>query len=180
MKRALYILPALAFAVLAVFMFRSLTEPPPDQLPSALIGKPAPRIDLPPLDSATQGFGPHELAAGHVTVINVFASWCLPCHSEAPVLATLAGARDFAFYGLVQKDTPAKIRAFLAENGNPFDRIALDADGRASIEWGVYGVPETYVVDGRGIVRARIVGEITRRVLKDDLLPAIAAARAAS
>jgi cytochrome c biogenesis protein CcmG/thiol:disulfide interchange protein DsbE len=180
MKRALFVLPVFLFAVIAGFLFSSLIQPSPEQLPSALIGKPAPRIVVPPLDRATLGFGPRELAAGHVTVINVFASWCLPCRSEAPVLARLAGSRDFAFYGLVQKDTPAKIRAFLAENGNPFDRVALDADGRVSIEWGVYGVPETYVIDGRGIVRARIVGEVTENVLKDDLLPAIAAAKAAS
>ena len=132
---------------------------------------------LPALDTQTQGFGPRELASGHVTVVNVFASWCAPCHSEAPVIAQLAGRPEFAFYGLVQKDVPAKVRAFLAENGNPFQRIALDADGRASIEWGVYGVPETFVIDGRGIIRARIVGEITQDVLTNQLLPAIASAK---
>jgi cytochrome c biogenesis protein CcmG/thiol:disulfide interchange protein DsbE len=172
-KRVLYILPALAFLVVAVFLFRSLIAPSPDILPSALVGKPAPHLELPPLDAQTQGFGPRQLAAGHVTVVNVFASWCAPCHSEAPVIAQLAGRRDFEFYGLVQKDTPAKVRDFLAENGNPFRRIALDSDGRASIEWGVYGVPETFVIDGRGIVRARIVGEITQDVLNNQLLPAI-------
>jgi len=92
-------------------------------------------------------------------------------------MMTLAHAKDFALYGLVQKDEPQKVRAFLAEAGNPFQRIALDADGRASIEWGVYGVPETFVVDGRGIVRARIVGEITPDVLEHQLLPAVAAAK---
>lgn len=177
MKRALYVLPALAFVVVAVFLFRSLMAPSPDILPSALIGQAAPRLSLPALDTQTQGFGPRELASGHVTVVNVFASWCAPCHSEAPVIAQLAGRPEFAFYGLVQKDVPAKVRAFLAENGNPFQRIALDADGRASIEWGVYGVPETFVIDGRGIIRARIVGEITQDVLTNQLLPAIASAK---
>jgi len=176
-KRALYILPALAFVVVAVFLFRSLMAPSPDVLPSALIGEPAPRLELPPLDAQSRGFGPRELTSGHVTVVNVFASWCAPCHSEAPVIAQLAGSRDFSFYGLVQKDTPAKVRAFLGETGNPFARIALDADGRASIEWGVYGVPETFVIDGRGIIRARIVGEITQDVLNTQLLPAIREAR---
>ena len=94
------------------------------------------------------------------------------------MIAQLAGSRDFALYGFVQKDTPARVRAFLAETGNPFRRIALDADGRASIEWGVYGVPETFVIDGRGIIRARIVGEITQEVLTGQLLPAIDAAKA--
>ena len=177
MKRALYILPALGFVIVAAFLFRSLMAPSPDILPSALIGKPAPPLELPALDTQAQGFGPRELASGHVTVVNVFASWCAPCHSEAPVIAQLAGSRDFALYGLVQKDAPAKVRAFLAETGNPFERIALDADGRASIEWGVYGVPETFVIDGRGIVRARIVGEITQDVLTNQLLPAIRDAR---
>lgn len=177
MKRALYVLPALAFVVVAIFLFRSLMAPSPDILPSALIGQAAPRLALPALDTQTQGFGPRELASGHVTVVNVFASWCAPCHSEAPVIAQLAGRPEFAFYGLVQKDVPAKVRAFLAENGNPFQRIALDADGRASIEWGVYGVPETFVIDGRGIIRARIVGEITQDVLTNQLLPAIASAK---
>jgi cytochrome c biogenesis protein CcmG/thiol:disulfide interchange protein DsbE len=173
-RRLIYILPAFAFVVLAGVLFHSLMQPAPDVLPSALIGKPAPHLELPPLDAAAQGFGPRELSSGHVTVVNVFASWCVPCHSEAAVIATLANRKGFALYGLVQKDTPAKIRDFFAENGgNPFQRIALDADGRASIEWGVYGVPETFVVDGSGIVRARIVGEITEDVLNTQLLPAI-------
>jgi cytochrome c biogenesis protein CcmG/thiol:disulfide interchange protein DsbE len=176
-KRALYLLPALGFVVVALFLFHSLVQPPPDVLPSALIGQAAPRMELRALDAQSQGFGPRELTSGHVTVVNVFASWCAPCHSEAPVIAQLAGSKDFSFYGLVQKDTPEKVRAFLGETGNPFQRIALDADGRASIEWGVYGVPETFVIDGRGIIRARIVGEITQDVLTNQLLPAIRDAR---
>jgi len=176
-KRALYVLPALGFAVLAYFLFHSLIQPPPDVLRSALIGRKVPPVVLPALDAATQGFGPRELSAGHVTVVNVFTSWCAPCRTEAPVLAALAGSHDVALFGLVQKDTPAKVRAFLAEMGNPFSRIALDADGAASIEWGVYGVPETYVIDGHGIVRARFVGAITQDILTQQVLPAIAQAR---
>ena len=174
MKWLLYTVPAVCFLILAGFMFYALRHAPGETLPSALIDKPAPRLEIPALDGATQGFGSRELSAGHVTVVNVFASWCVPCHSEAPVIAALARRKDFALYGLVQKDAPAKIRAFFAENGgNPFQRIALDADGRASIEWGVYGVPETFVVDGHGVIRARIVGEITPDVLDTQLLPAI-------
>jgi cytochrome c biogenesis protein CcmG/thiol:disulfide interchange protein DsbE len=176
-RRLVYILPVLGFLALAFVLFRGLFLAPPDILPSALIGKPVPRLSLPPLDAQTQGFGPADLSAGHVTVVTVFASWCAPCREEAPQLARLAGAKDFAFYGLVQKDEPARAREFLNEIGNPFTRIALDSDGRASIEWGVYGVPETFVVDGKGIIRARIVGAITPGVLANDLLPAIAQAR---
>jgi cytochrome c biogenesis protein CcmG/thiol:disulfide interchange protein DsbE len=182
-KWLLYGIPAACFVLLAGIMFAALRQEaaaPEGALPSALIGKKVPALELPPLDSRTQGFGPRELSAGRVTVVNVFASWCAPCHSEAPVLAKLAGRPDFALYGLVQKDTPAKVRAFLAENGNPFGRIALDADGRASIEWGVYGVPETFVIDGRGIVRARIVGEVTQDKLAGELLPAVRAAKQGS
>ena len=178
MKWLLYAVPAICFAGLAGVMFYALRHAPGDTLPSALINEPAPHLDMPALDAATQGFGPRELKSGHVTVVNVFASWCVPCHSEAPVIATLANQKDFALYGLVQKDTSAKIRSFFAENGgNPFQRIALDSDGRASIEWGVYGVPETFVIDGHGIIRARIVGEITPEVLNTQLLPAIKAAQ---
>lgn len=180
MKWVAYGVPAFCFVLLAGVLFAALRlqeAAPGGVLPSALIGKPVPRLELPPLDAAAQGFGPRELAAGRVTVVNVFASWCAPCHSEAPVLARLAGRKDFALFGMVQKDTPAKVRAFLAESGNPFARIALDPDGRAGIEWGVYGVPETFVIDGRGIVRARFVGEITEKVLASQLLPAIADAR---
>jgi cytochrome c biogenesis protein CcmG, thiol:disulfide interchange protein DsbE len=176
MRRLLYILPALAFVALAVVLFRSLNEPPPSELASAMIGKPVPSLDLPPLDGAAQGFGPRDLH-GHVTVVNVFASWCAPCRSEAPVLAALADSKRAALYGLVQKDTPAKVHAFLGAVGNPFERIALDADGRASIEWGVYGVPETFVIDTHGVIRARFVGEITPQILTQDILPAIEAAR---
>lgn len=181
MRWLLYVVPAACFVLLAAILFTALRREaaaPGGVLPSALIGRSVPALDIPPLDGATTGFGPRDLRRGRVTVVNVFASWCAPCHSEAPVLARLAGRSDFALFGLVQKDTPAKVRAFLAENGNPFARIGLDADGRTGIEWGVYGVPETFVIDGRGIVRARFVGEITEDVLAHQLLPAIAAARA--
>ena len=176
----LYVLPALLFLALAGVLFYAMNrtaatgEAP---LPSMLVGKKVPNDVLPPLDAGAQGFAPKDLSAGQVTVVNVFASWCAPCHSEAPMLMRLASRHDLRLVGMVQKDTPANIRNFLAENGNPFSRIGLDADGRASIDWGVYGVPETFVVDGHGIVRARIVGEITEDVLAHQLLPAIAAAR---
>jgi cytochrome c biogenesis protein CcmG/thiol:disulfide interchange protein DsbE len=180
MRRCLYVAPALAFAAVAFFLFHSLSQSPDRALPSPLIGKHAPKLYLPALDAATKGFGPRELSAGHVTVVNVFASWCAPCRSEAPILERLARDDRFALYGVAQKDTPARVRAFLKDVGDPFQRIALDADGRAGIEWGVYGVPETFVVDGRGIIRARIVGEITPQLLDRELMPAIREAERAS
>jgi len=180
MKRLWYAIPVLVFLAVAGFLLRSLFSAPPDYVPSALLDKPAPRIAMPALDATTQGFGPAQLAAGHVTVMNVFASWCVPCRVEAPMLDKLARRQGFELYGLVQKDTPDKIHAFLDMYGNPFRRIALDADGRASMEWGVYGVPETYVVDGKGIVRFKYVGPLDDAALERQLLPAIRRAQSGS
>jgi cytochrome c biogenesis protein CcmG/thiol:disulfide interchange protein DsbE len=177
-KRLIFIVPVALFAALAYVLFKSLIAPPPQELPSVLVDKPAPHLTLPALDAATQGFGPAELAAGHVTVVNVFASWCVPCRAEATVLPALAHLKGVALYGMVYKDTPEKARAFLAEVGNPFSRIALDESGRAGIEWGVYGVPETFVIDGKGIIRLRHAGPLTPGVIANDILPAVAKARA--
>ncbi len=178
MKRALYIVPVILFAGLAFFLFHSLVAPPPGDLPSALIGKPAPDVVSPPLDAKAQGFGPSDFK-GHVTVLNVFASWCVPCRAEAPVLATLSNTKDVSLYGLVYKDTPQKARAFLNEVGNPYARIGLDSSGEAGIEWGIYGVPETFVIDARGIVRLRYAGPLTPDVLTSQILPAIEQAQQA-
>ncbi|HEV2561358.1 MAG TPA: DsbE family thiol:disulfide interchange protein [Rhizomicrobium sp.] len=176
MRRLAYIIPIALFVVLTIFLFRSLIAPPPSELPSMLIDKPAPALSLPPLDANAQSFGVNDFK-GHVTVLNVFASWCVPCREEAPALASLSSLKGVALYGMVYKDTPEKARAFLAEVGNPFARIALDADGRAGIDWGVYGVPETFVIDPRGIVRYRFAGGLDADSITAQLLPAIAQAR---
>jgi cytochrome c biogenesis protein CcmG/thiol:disulfide interchange protein DsbE len=176
-RRWIFILPVAGFALLAFFLFRSLWAPAPDIIPSALINRPAPRLALPALDSQTPAFTPADLAAGHVSVINVFASWCAPCRTETSQLAALSNLPGVALYGLLQKDKPAAARAFLDEVGNPFSKIARDDDGRASIEWGVYGVPETFVVDGKGVVRFKYVGPLTDDVLARAVMPAIAAAK---
>ena len=180
MKWVVRLLPIVAFAVIAGVLFYSLhkaRETPPDIVPSALLNRPAPRLVLPALDAQSAAFTPADLAAGHVSVVNVFASWCAPCRTEGAQLETLARLPGVAVYGLTQKDNPAATRAFLDEVGNPFARIARDDDGRASIEWGVYGVPETYVVDGRGIVRLKYVGPLSDDVLAQQLMPAIKAAQ---
>jgi cytochrome c biogenesis protein CcmG/thiol:disulfide interchange protein DsbE len=174
MKRWVFIVPIAAFAVLAFFLFRSLWSPAPDLVPSALLNRPAPRLTLPALDARSAAFTPADLARGHVSVVNVFASWCAPCRTETAPLMTLSRMPGVALYGLTQKDKPDATRAFLDEVGNPFARIARDDDGRASIEWGVYGVPETYVVDGRGIIRLKYVGPLSDAALD----PAIRLAQA--
>ena len=177
MSRWIYLAPVAAFLVLAFFLFKSLWSPAPSLVPSVLINKPAPHLILPALDAKSAAFTPADLAGGHVSVVNVFASWCAPCRTETAPLMTLSRMPGVALYGLTQKDKPEATRAFLDEVGNPFTRIARDDDGRASIEWGVYGVPETYVVDGRGIIRLKYVGELTDEVLKTQLMPAIKAAQ---
>ena len=178
MKRWVFVVPIVAFAGLAFFLFRSLWSPAPDLVPSALLNKPAPRLTLPGLDAQSAAFTPADLAGGHVSVINVFASWCAPCRTETAPLMTLSRMPGVALYGLTQKDKPDATRAFLDEVGNPFARIARDDDGRASIEWGVYGVPETYVVDGRGIIRLKYVGPLSDAALERVLVPAIKLAQA--
>jgi cytochrome c biogenesis protein CcmG/thiol:disulfide interchange protein DsbE len=177
-KRLIYIVPVLAFAALAIVLFYQLSQPrTPGELPSALIGKLAPQRDLPALDAKTPGFGPRDLANGRVTVVNIWASWCAPCRAEAPALTQLSTNKDIQLFGIAYQDKPAKARAFLDDVGNPFARIAT-LDGSAGIAWGISGVPETFVIDGRGIVRARITGALTEnnKYIRQ-LLPAIEAAK---
>jgi cytochrome c biogenesis protein CcmG/thiol:disulfide interchange protein DsbE len=173
MNRFIYIIPVLAFGALAYLLFHSLSAPAPDQLPSALLDKPAPPLSLPALDGKTKALSRADLVAGHVTVLNVWASWCAPCREEASMLTQLSGRRDIELDGLVYKDSANNARAFLEEVGNPFARIDIDSTGRAAIDWGVYDVPETFVIDGRGVVRMRFSGPITPDVLSSTLLPAI-------
>jgi cytochrome c biogenesis protein CcmG/thiol:disulfide interchange protein DsbE len=124
----------------------------------------------------TPGFATDTLV-GEVSVVNVFASWCIPCRTEHPVLTELKARTGVRLFGINQKDAPENARAFLAELGNPYDRIGADGDGRVSIDWGVYGVPETFVIDARGMIRFKHVGPISAQSLNEELIPAIAAAR---
>jgi cytochrome c biogenesis protein CcmG, thiol:disulfide interchange protein DsbE len=179
MRRVLYILPVLAFIGLAYMFFHSLNGPPPDQLPSALVGKHAPATNLPPLDSSVPAFSSADFTKGHVTVLNVWASWCVPCRAEAPALAALSQRKGIALYGMVYEDRASAAREFLKESGNPFSRIDLDSDGRAGIEWGIYGVPETFVIDPKGVVRLRYAGPIVGETMNTVILPAIEQARKA-
>ncbi len=180
MRRWIYALPAAGFVVLALFLFRSLLGGAPDVLPSALIDKPAPGVGPTAMDAKTLGFSRADLAQGHVTVVNFFASWCIPCRAESPQLMTLAKVPGIALYGVdYEERQPGAGRAFLDEQGDPFSRIVTDPHGAAGINWGVYGVPETYVVDGKGIVRFKLVGGLTADALANQLLPEIQKARQA-
>jgi cytochrome c biogenesis protein CcmG/thiol:disulfide interchange protein DsbE len=179
MRRLFFIVPVLGFAVLAYVLLHSLTQSAPEVLPSPLVGKKAPQVTLAALDADTQGFGPAELAAGRVTVINVFGSWCVQCRIEAPALAKLANQPGFELYGFAYRDTPQKARAYLAETGgNPYRRIGIASDIGPSLEWGIYGAPETFVVDGKGVIRFKYVGPLTDAAVAKELMPAIRAAQA--
>ena len=181
MKRLVYALPVAGFLVLAFFLFRSLVLPPPSVLPSALIDKPAPAITIAAMDDATPGFTSADLKSGHVTIVNFFSSWCVPCRMENLQLMVLSKMPGMHVYGVDYEERQEGTgRAFLNEMGNPFSHIVADPQGDEGREWGVYGVPETYVVDGNGIVRFKLVGELTAQAMKNQLLPAIEKAKKAS
>lgn len=184
-RRGLLLAPALIFAaVVAMFAF-ALQKGDPSKLPSALIGKPAPPLELPPLDGLAAKDGlpaaaltRQALATGRISVVNFWASWCAPCVEEHPLLVQLAGRRDVTLYGINYKDQSVNARRFLGRYGNPFTAVGVDASGRAAIEWGVYGMPETFVVDGRGVIAYKHVGPLTPTSLATQLIPAIEAAKA--
>ncbi len=159
-------LPLIAFMALAALFWLRLGDGDPSRIPSALIGHPAPRTTLPPLqgllDNGAQvpGLDP-ALFKGKVSVVNVWASWCVPCHDEAPLLTALAKDTRFQLIGINYKDEPDNARRFLGRYGNPFTSVGVDANGRAAIEWGVYGVPETFIIGRDGKIAYKLVGPIT-------------------
>jgi cytochrome c biogenesis protein CcmG/thiol:disulfide interchange protein DsbE len=168
LKRLLFALPVLFFAVIVGYFVLGLGRDPAT-LPSALIDKPAPDFSLPPL-----GDGPGLATAdlrGRVTLVNFFASWCAPCRSEHPVLMRIGKAVPLV--GIAYKDKPEESRRFLAELGDPYTRVAVDREGRTAIDFGVYGVPETYVVDASGTIRLRHVGPVTQKAWDEEIAPLI-------
>ncbi|WP_425061558.1 DsbE family thiol:disulfide interchange protein [Rhizomicrobium electricum] len=141
----------------------------PNLIPSVLIDKPAPAFALKPLYPGQPSFATTDLK-GRVTLVNFFASWCLPCRAEHPVLRLVQG-HGIALVGIAYKDKPDDAQGLLAELGNPYTRVAADADGRTGIDFGVSGVPETYLIDKNGIIRRKVAGPLTEDVLKNDILP---------
>jgi cytochrome c biogenesis protein CcmG/thiol:disulfide interchange protein DsbE len=175
--RLIFLLPlGLFVALAAVFLIRLETAGDLEAVPSALVGKPAPDFDLPPLEGVPQpGLKAADLK-GAVTVVNVFASWCGPCRIEHPQLIALAKDGRIRLAGINYKDVPANAVRFLDELGNPYAAIGVDRTGRTAIDWGVYGVPETFIVDAEGIVRYKHIGPIDAAALQSTILPAIEAA----
>ena len=173
LRIALYALPLLALTALVAWFALALAPGrDPSAVPSALIDKPAPQIDLPSIYEGRPGFASADLG-GRATVVNVFASWCVPCRAEHPVLTRLAQEQGVPLIGLNWKDKPEAARAFLAELGDPYERIGSDPSGRAGIDWGVYGVPETYVVDAQGRIRYKHVGPLSEEDLESVILPVL-------
>ncbi len=174
------LLPLLAFLALAVLFAFALGSGDPSRIPSALIGKPAPEANLPPVEGLRAdgrqipGFDGADLANGNVHVVNIWASWCAPCRVEHEYLMELRELRPGAeLYGINYKDTPEAAARFIRQLGNPFDAVGEDQRGRVGVEWGVTGVPETFVVDGDGIIIYKLTGPINADNLRGELLPAI-------
>ena len=167
----------LAFLVLAVVLALGLQRDP-RALPSALLDRPAPEIRLPLLDTPQRNFDMAQLR-GQVWILNVWASWCGPCREELPALKVLAGRDDVPLMGLNYKDDAEQAKLLLQRVGNPYLASAVDKDGRIGMDYGVQGVPETFIIDGAGRVRYRHTGPVTAEIWRDKLMPVITALRAA-
>ena len=165
-RRWVVALPLIGFAVLAALFLLRLYGGDPSKIPSALIDRPAPQTALPALQGLVRdgaqvpGLDP-AVFKGKVSVVNVWASWCVPCHEEAPLFTELARDKRLQIVGINYKDAPDNARRFLGRYGNPFGIVGVDDNGRASIEWGVYGVPETFVVGREGTIVYKLVGPVT-------------------
>jgi cytochrome c biogenesis protein CcmG/thiol:disulfide interchange protein DsbE len=168
-RSALFVGPLIAFLFLAWFLLRGLSLNP-REVPSPLIGKPAPAFSKPQLHDMEKRVAPADLL-GRPWVLNVFASWCGPCRAEHPLVQKIADAKIAPVLGLNYKDPPDQARAWLRQLGDPYSVIAVDIDGRAGIDWGVYGVPETFVIDKAGVIRLKHIGPLTPEVLDGKLLP---------
>jgi cytochrome c biogenesis protein CcmG/thiol:disulfide interchange protein DsbE len=173
-----YLLPLGIFAVLAGFLAVGLRLDP-KEVPSPLIGKPIPEFTLPRLDDPQQTFGSEDLK-GRVALLNVWATWCVSCRAEHDVLQALKESGEVPIYGLDYKDERDKALRWLQVLGNPYEAVAFDEKGRAAIDWGVYGTPETFVIDKRGIIRHKFIGPLTEEKVQEILLPLVRRLKAES
>jgi cytochrome c biogenesis protein CcmG, thiol:disulfide interchange protein DsbE len=184
-SRGGYVLPLIVVTIMSVFFFIALRSGDPSRLPSPLIGKPVPQFTLGPIEglnaaAARPGVSSDDLASGEVTIVNVWASWCGPCIQEQPQLIQFKRQYGVRLVGINYKDEPEAARRFLERHGNPFDAIGADRNGRVAIDWGVYGVPETYVIDGRGRIAYKFIGPLSTGAIQNELLPAVTKARQAA
>lgn len=168
---SLALLPVTIFFGLGALFYLGLWNND-DQLPSTLIGKPVPEFTLPPIEGREDGLSAADLK-GQVSLVNVWASWCVPCRSENPLMVELAETGEVPIYGINHRDRPEASLAFLNELGDPFTRVGADRNGRVSIDWGVYGLPETFVIDANGRIAYKHVGPFNRQMLEVDILPMV-------
>lgn len=169
--RILALIPVAIFALVGGAFYWGLLNND-DRLPSTLIGKDVPEFDLPPIEGRVDGLSTADLK-GQVSIVNVWASWCVPCRVEMPLLNELAARDEVAIFGINYKDSPEGALGFLAELGDPYTRIGADRNGRVSIDWGVYGLPETFVIDAEGRIAYKHIGPFNRRSLEEDILPVV-------
>jgi cytochrome c biogenesis protein CcmG/thiol:disulfide interchange protein DsbE len=176
-------LPIAIFAALAAIFAVGLRSGDRSTIPSVLIDKPAPEFALQPLQGIARdgqqiaGLSTQDLTQGKVTVVNVWASWCVPCRQEHPLLMELARDPSFQLVGINYKDKPENARRFLGTLGNPYEKIGTDDTGSAAVDWGVYGVPESFIVDGKGIIRYKWIGPLNEKGMREELLPQIRSAQ---
>jgi cytochrome c biogenesis protein CcmG, thiol:disulfide interchange protein DsbE len=171
----LTLVPVAVFLVLAALFYRGLSGNP-SEVPSVLINKPVPDFALPPVAALNlPGLATADLKKGEVTFVNVWASWCVPCREEHPMLMELAKREDLRIVGINYKDDPENARRFLMTLGVPFAAVGSDLNGRASVDWGVYGVPESYLVDGEGVIRLKWIGPLSAEAVKNTIIPKIEA-----
>ena len=177
------IAPLIVFGALVTVFAFALETGDPSKLPSALLGRPAPATQFVPLEGLVTpdgkpvaGFSSAELATGKPVIVNFWASWCVPCAEEQPLLVELQKRTGVALYGVNYKDDPVAARRFLGRYGNPFAAVGTDPKGRGAIEWGVYGMPETFVLNGKGEIVFKHVGPVTPQSIETKLMPAIAKA----
>ena len=178
-SNVLRLIPVAIFLVMAAVFAFALRSGDPSKLPSALIGKQAPKLTLAPIEGLQKdgtpfpGLDANALVTGKPVVVNFWASWCAPCVAEHPLLVKMVKDTGVNLVGINHKDQAVNARRFLARYGNPYTAIGTDGDGRAAIEWGVYGMPETFVVDGQGTIVYKHVGPISEESLASKVIPAI-------
>jgi len=178
------LVPLIGFLGLAAIFWVGLSSDP-SEIPSALVNKPVPEFSLPPVAGLTRdgqpvpGFSSQDLKRGEVSVVNVWGSWCAPCRQEHPLLMALSQRPDIRLVGINQKDVPENAARFLGTLGQPFAAVGADNSGRVSLDWGVYGVPETFIVDGQGFIRFKWIGALTEAGIRDVLPPEIEKAKKA-
>lgn len=170
-KPGAFVWPLAIFGVMVAVLGVGLTLNP-REIPSPLIDKPVPQFRLAAVAGRTLGLSSEDLR-GEVSIVNVFASWCTACRDEHPLWMELARKRAVALHGLNYKDRPEDAARWLDQLGDPYTRTGADLDGRVGIDWGVYGVPETFVVDKRGVIRRKLIGAVTRKTVDEQLLPLV-------